>query len=201
MSEVESRGEPGPAEIAYPCNLPRCRARFSPTEGEAGARTGARGVRRVRHRTARVAAAAGVPAVRRHAPGRRHRAAHDREAVPALGAGQRRGAPRPVRAADARAHVPRRAAPALGPRRADRLGAARPPEPPQGVDEALVLRAALARVPRRQQAVIVLRYLCDLPVEEVAGILGCSAGTVKSQCARGLATLRQLVGDDLQRTV
>ncbi|GAA4248916.1 SigE family RNA polymerase sigma factor [Dactylosporangium darangshiense] len=75
-----------------------------------------------------------------------------------------------------------------------------PPAPPQGVDEALVLRAALARVPRRQQAVIVLRYLCDLPVEEVAGILGCSVGTVKSQCARGLATLRQLVGDDLQRT-
>jgi RNA polymerase sigma-70 factor (sigma-E family) len=80
-----------------------------------------------------------------------------------------------------------------------------PPEPSpsarDGVDEALVLRSALARVPRRQQAVIVLRYLCDLPVDEVAAVLQCSPGTVKSQSARGLATLRELIGDDLQRTV
>ncbi|MFG2038060.1 SigE family RNA polymerase sigma factor [Dactylosporangium sp. NPDC048998] len=82
-----------------------------------------------------------------------------------------------------------------------------PPPPPaptgphDAVEDTLVLRAALARVPRRQQAVLVLRYLCDLPVDEVAAILNCSAGTVKSQSSRGLATLRKLVGDDLQRTV
>ncbi|GAA2350524.1 SigE family RNA polymerase sigma factor [Dactylosporangium salmoneum] len=80
------------------------------------------------------------------------------------------------------------------------------PEPPphaphEAVDDRLALRAALEKVPRRQRAVLVLRYLCDLSVEETAAILGCSPGTVKSQCARGLATLRQLVGDDLQRTV
>ncbi|GAA3294216.1 SigE family RNA polymerase sigma factor [Dactylosporangium vinaceum] len=69
------------------------------------------------------------------------------------------------------------------------------------VETRLVIRAALARVPRRQQAVLVLRYLCDLPVDEVAAILSCSPGTVKSQTARGLAAMRQLVGDDLQRTV
>ena len=86
------------------------------------------------------------------------------------------------------------------------FGSAAPPSeppPPAGpdVEGALVLRAALAKVPRRQQAVLVLRYLCDLPVDEVARILACSAGTVKSQASRGLANLRELLGDDLQRTV
>jgi len=71
------------------------------------------------------------------------------------------------------------------------------PDPGSGVDHVadhVVLRAALARVPRRQQAVLVLRFLCDLPVEEVATILDCAPGTVKSQSARGLATLRRLLG-------
>ncbi|MER7280250.1 SigE family RNA polymerase sigma factor [Dactylosporangium sp. NPDC000244] len=76
------------------------------------------------------------------------------------------------------------------------------PVPVDGESEtALAVRAALARVPKRQQAVLVLRYLCDLPVDEVATILNCSPGTVKSQCSRGLAAMRRLVGDDLQRTV
>lgn len=80
---------------------------------------------------------------------------------------------------------------------------AEPPEPappPEGrIEDALALRAALARVPRRQQAVLVLRYLCDLGVEEVAQILDCSAGTVKSQASRGLATMRRLLdGTELQ---
>ena len=62
-------------------------------------------------------------------------------------------------------------------------------------DDRVVLRAALAEVPPRQQAVLVLRFLHDLPVEEVAEILGCTAGTVKSQTARGLAALRRRLGD------
>jgi RNA polymerase sigma-70 factor (sigma-E family) len=76
---------------------------------------------------------------------------------------------------------------------------AAPPDTPDraehtsGVEEAIVLRAALAKVPRRQQAVLVLRFLCDLPVDEVATMLDCSPGTVKSQTARGLATLRRYV--------
>jgi DNA-directed RNA polymerase specialized sigma24 family protein len=37
---------------------------------------------------------------------------------------------------------------------------------------------------------VVLRLYCDLSVEETAEILGCSVGTVKSQTARGLDTLR-----------
>ncbi|ATE56596.1 SigE family RNA polymerase sigma factor [Actinosynnema pretiosum] len=56
-----------------------------------------------------------------------------------------------------------------------------------------VLLTALARVPARQRAVLVLRYWEDLSVRETAEALGCSEGTVKSQAARGLSALRALV--------
>lgn len=57
------------------------------------------------------------------------------------------------------------------------------------------LRRALLRLPARQRAVVVLRHYEDLPEAEVARILGCSVGTVKSQCARGLAKLREALDD------
>jgi RNA polymerase sigma-70 factor (sigma-E family) len=63
------------------------------------------------------------------------------------------------------------------------------------VEERHVVRAALARLPRRQQAVLVLRFFYDLPVDEVATTLGCSAGTVKSHTSRGLTALRRLLGE------
>jgi RNA polymerase sigma-70 factor (sigma-E family) len=64
-----------------------------------------------------------------------------------------------------------------------------------GVD-ALVLRDALRALPSRQRAVVVLRHYEDLPEREVARVLGCSLGTVKSQHSRALDKLRHLVGGD-----
>ena len=64
---------------------------------------------------------------------------------------------------------------------------------PAPIDDRLVLVQALAGVPARQRAVLVLRYWEDLSVSETAAALKCSPGTVKSQAARGLATLRNLM--------
>ncbi|MGN6868854.1 MAG: SigE family RNA polymerase sigma factor [Solirubrobacteraceae bacterium] len=55
-----------------------------------------------------------------------------------------------------------------------------------GQDE---LMSALAALPPRQRAVLVLRYFLDLPEAEVAAALKCSLGTVKSTASRGLARL------------
>jgi len=60
----------------------------------------------------------------------------------------------------------------------------------------LVVLEALATLPHRSRAVVVLRYWEDLSVEQVADLLGCSAGNVKSQSARGLDKLRAVLGDE-----
>lgn len=52
------------------------------------------------------------------------------------------------------------------------------------------LDQVLAEVPPRQRACLVLRFYEDLSIDQTAEVLGCSAGTVKSQTARGLETLR-----------
>lgn len=52
---------------------------------------------------------------------------------------------------------------------------------------------ALGALPPRMRACVVLRYYEDLSVEQTADILDCSAGTVKSQSARGLEALREAI--------
>ncbi|WP_327356986.1 SigE family RNA polymerase sigma factor [Streptomyces sp. NBC_01304] len=60
------------------------------------------------------------------------------------------------------------------------------------VELRLVMRGALARLTARQRTVLVLRYFEDLPEADVARILGCSVGTVRSTTHRSLAKLRAL---------
>jgi RNA polymerase sigma-70 factor (sigma-E family) len=62
-------------------------------------------------------------------------------------------------------------------------------------DAAIDLRAALAELPARQRATVVLRFWADASVAETADTLGCSEGTVKSQTARAITTLRSLLAD------
>lgn len=58
------------------------------------------------------------------------------------------------------------------------------------IDERQGLIQALRRLPPRQRAVVVLRYYEDLSEAAVAGVLGCSVGTVKGQSTKALRKLR-----------
>lgn len=59
------------------------------------------------------------------------------------------------------------------------------------VDDRDALRRALATLSPRQRAVVYLRYAEDLPEREVAELLGCSVGAVKTHASRGLEALRR----------
>jgi RNA polymerase sigma-70 factor (sigma-E family) len=61
------------------------------------------------------------------------------------------------------------------------------------VDDRVVVREALSQLPVRQRTAVILRYLCDLPVADVAQVLGCSEGTVKSRTHHGLRALRAVL--------
>lgn len=66
-------------------------------------------------------------------------------------------------------------------------------EPDGRADDRATLRAALKQLPRRLSEVLVLRFLFDMSVDDVATVLGCSPGTVKSQTSRGIAAMRELL--------
>jgi RNA polymerase sigma-70 factor (sigma-E family) len=65
------------------------------------------------------------------------------------------------------------------------------------VEQRMVLRAALRRLPEGQRTVLALRFLCDLPVAEVARLMNRSEGTVKRQTFTGLGNLRRIL-DEIQ---
>jgi RNA polymerase sigma-70 factor (sigma-E family) len=104
-----------------------------------------------------------------------------------------------VRTAIARGVVSRRRR--LGRRPAERpagddlpLGRVPTPDGADGRALRAALWSELAGLPPRMRAVVVLRLWEDLPEAEVAAVLGCSVGSVKSQLSRGLARLRERTG-------
>ncbi|MFI5916227.1 sigma-70 family RNA polymerase sigma factor [Dactylosporangium sp. NPDC051541] len=68
------------------------------------------------------------------------------------------------------------------------------------IEQRMLLRAALRSLPERQRTVLVLRFLCDRPVLEVAQLLGLAEGTVKAHTARGLDALRRELGTSAEPT-
>jgi RNA polymerase sigma-70 factor (ECF subfamily) len=84
-------------------------------------------------------------------------------------------------------------------RRAGRGRALETEHTPAGNEAAVGIdvRRALLTLPRRQRAVIALHYLDDRPIAEIAALLGCSRGTVKTHLSRGRQALAALLGEDL----
>ena len=76
----------------------------------------------------------------------------------------------------------------------------RVPRPPaevtQEAPEYDELWTVLARLPERRRAALVLRYYEDLPLDEIARLLGCRPGTVSSLLHRGLAEIKEVLGHD-----
>ncbi|WP_406284386.1 SigE family RNA polymerase sigma factor [Embleya sp. NBC_00896] len=73
----------------------------------------------------------------------------------------------------------------------DRLPDRAGPDPTSAVAQRSVLMAALSRLPAGRRAAVVLRHWEDRSESEVAKILGCTVGTVRSQTFKGLAQLRK----------
>lgn len=70
--------------------------------------------------------------------------------------------------------------------------AATSPDPAVRAD----VEAAIAGLPRRQRLAVQLRYYADLEVEDIAAVMHCSAGTVKSTLHDARAALRSRLGED-----
>jgi RNA polymerase sigma-70 factor (sigma-E family) len=70
------------------------------------------------------------------------------------------------------------------------------PVPDLPMEERDAVRRALAALPAGMRAAVILRHWVELDVAETAAALGCTQGTVKSQTARGLERLRELLDAD-----
>ena len=70
------------------------------------------------------------------------------------------------------------------------------PAPAVLTQDRIVLIDALAKMPPRRRAVLVLRYFEGLSVEDTVAALGINVGTVKSQTARALVAMRALLPDE-----
>jgi RNA polymerase sigma-70 factor (sigma-E family) len=68
-------------------------------------------------------------------------------------------------------------------------------DPADGYATGLLVRSALGGLPRQQRAVLVLRYIEDLPATSVAELLGISVGAVKTHAYRGVRALRASLGE------
>jgi RNA polymerase sigma-70 factor (ECF subfamily) len=66
-----------------------------------------------------------------------------------------------------------------------------PPHPDDAAIDGIAVQSALAALPRREREVLALRFAADLSVPQVAAVLGCPEGTVKTIARRGLERLRE----------
>jgi len=84
-----------------------------------------------------------------------------------------------------------------------RLGPPRESPTTASATDAVAVRAAVAALPERQRAALVMRYFADLPVSDVAAAMDCADGTVRSLTSQAIERLRQgfeieLADEDLQ---
>lgn len=79
--------------------------------------------------------------------------------------------------------------------RALAAAAAHPTSAPPDVDDAISIRAAVASLPRRERAAVMLRYFSDLSVQDAADVMGCRPGTVKSLTSHAMAHLQAALGE------
>ena len=66
----------------------------------------------------------------------------------------------------------------------------------EGVVDMMQVASAVSALPPRQKAITILRYWDDLPESEIAALLGCSVGTVKSQLSKARGTLAGLLEEE-----
>jgi RNA polymerase sigma factor (sigma-70 family) len=80
-------------------------------------------------------------------------------------------------------------------RRASTLSTKEQSDCHESIDDAIVVRAAVASLPPRERAAIVLRYFADFSVDDTALAMRCKAGTVKSLTFQAVRRLHELLGE------